>query len=209
VEHGVKPTRRAVKPIFSLSPVAFRDSPIEGRGVFAKRRFEPGEVVVAYAPKQLRVAAGDPRAAAAAESKVTLRSDETVIIPDTSVPGGWLCNHSCDPNAELFASGEGRIQCTRPIAVGEEVTIFYGWVTRNQPRRDPCRCASARCRGFINFDLSDADAASARIRDDGLLVADGPLREKLSEYEEYLQSIGQEHVRETIVRVLATMVVRT
>ena len=194
--------------MFSLSPVAFRNSPIEGRGVFARRRFEAGEIVVAYAPKQRRVPVGDPRASAAAETKITLLSDETVIIPDTSVPGGWLCNHSCEPNAELFASGEGRIQCTRPIAVGEEVTIFYGWVTRNQPGRDPCRCASPRCRGFINFDLSDADAADARVRDDGFVVAEGALREKLCEYEEFLQSIGQEHVRETIVRVLAGMAVR-
>ena len=35
--------RRSVQPKFSLSPVQFRDSAIEGRGVFARRRFEPGE----------------------------------------------------------------------------------------------------------------------------------------------------------------------
>jgi SET domain-containing protein len=136
-----------VKPMFRLSPVEFRNSPIAGRGVFARKPFKPSDVVVAYAPKQRRVQARDPEAVAAAETKLTLLSEqEWVIIPDTSVPGGWLCNHSCDPNAAIFSDGEGRIQCTRPIAPGEEVTIFYGWVSHNQPERDPCRCGSSRCR---------------------------------------------------------------
>ncbi|HEY3235764.1 MAG TPA: SET domain-containing protein, partial [Polyangiaceae bacterium] len=131
--------RRPLKPMFSLSPVLFRDSPIEGRGVFAKRRFAPGDVILAYAPKQRRIEARDPEAVAAAASKLTLLSETWwVIIPDTSVPGGWLCNHSCDPNAAIYSDGEGRIQCVRSIVPGEEVTIFYGWVTQNQPGRDPC-----------------------------------------------------------------------
>ncbi|MGD0526808.1 MAG: SET domain-containing protein, partial [Polyangiaceae bacterium] len=103
--------RRALKPMFSLSPVLFRNSAIGGRGVFARRPFEPGDVVVPYAPKQRRVPAGSPAAAAASQTKLTLLSGDQVIVPDTTVPGGWLCNHSCDPNATLYASGEGRIQC--------------------------------------------------------------------------------------------------
>src|SRR6202046_3568242 len=112
--------RRAVKPMFSLSPVLFRDSPIGGRGVFARRRFEAGDVVVPYAPKQRKVSAESPEAVAASATRLTLLSGDRVIIPDTRVPGGWLCNHSCNPNATLYASGEGRIRCTRPISPGEE-----------------------------------------------------------------------------------------
>src|SRR5580698_3820374 len=111
--------KRAVKPMFSLSPVEFRDSPIAGRGVFARRHFRPGDLVVAYAPKQKRVDVRDPEAVAAAETKLTLLSEERyVIIPDTGVPGGWLCNHSCNPNAAIFSDREGRIKCTRPISPG-------------------------------------------------------------------------------------------
>jgi hypothetical protein len=124
--------------------VDFRNSHISGRGVFAKRHFNPGDFIVAYAPKQRKVDVGTPEAAAAAETKLTLLSEKwSVIIPDTSVPGGWLCNHSCDPNAAIFSDGEGRIQCTRSISPGEEVTIFYGWVSQNEPERDPCLCRSA------------------------------------------------------------------
>jgi len=39
------------KPKFSLAPVEYREHSIAGRGVFAKRRFKPGEVIVPYAPK--------------------------------------------------------------------------------------------------------------------------------------------------------------
>jgi hypothetical protein len=195
--------------MFSLSPVEFRDSQIAGRGVFARRRFAPGDVVVAYAPIQTRVDARDPQAVAAAETKLTLLSDaRSVIIPDTSVPGGWLCNHSCNPNAAIFSSGEGRIQCTRPISPGEEVTIFYGWVSHNEPRRDPCRCGAPRCRGFINFDVSDEDAEHVEVVEGDRLVMDDVLGRRLAEYGEFLHSIGQEQVQEAIADTLARIKLR-
>jgi SET domain-containing protein len=200
--------RRSVKPMFSLSPVLFRDSDIAGRGVFARRRFEPGEVVVAYAPRQRRVRAKSPEAAAASHTKLTLLSGDEVIIPDTAVPGGWLCNHSCAPNATLYAAGEGRIQCLRAIAPGEEVTIFYGWVSENEPRRDPCHCGSPRCRGFINFDVSDEDAAHVEIIDGPVAVMDDIVRARFEEYGAFLRSIGQEQVEEAIAKTLVRMKAR-
>ncbi len=201
------PSRRTraddVKPMFRLAPVEFRDSHIAGRGVFARRAFRPGDVVVAYAPKQRKVDVRDPEAVAAAETKLTLLSeDRFVIIPDTSVPGGWLCNHSCRPNAAIFSDGAGRIQCVRPIAPGEEVTIFYGWISRNEPARDPCHCAQSNCRGFINFDLSDEDAEHVRILENNEVVLDGVIRARLAEYGTFLHSIGQEQVQEAIANTL-------
>jgi hypothetical protein len=201
-------SKQRVKPMFSLSPVVFRDSAIAGRGVFARRRFAPGEVIVPYAPKQRRLHVRDPDAATAAETKITLLSGDEVIVPDTSVPGGWLCNHSCDPNAALFSSGEGRIQCTRPIAPGQEVTIFYGWVSHNDPERDPCRCGTTRCRGYINFDLSDEDATHCEIGADNQVVMDEILSDRLAEYGAFLRSIGQEQVQEAIANTLVRMKVR-
>ena len=195
-------TKRPRKPLFSLAPVQFRDSRIAGRGVFARRAFTPGEVVVPYAPKQRRLDASDPEAVAAADTKLTLMSEKHfVIVPDTTVPGGWLCNHSCNPNSAIFSDGAGRIQCMRPIAPGEEVTIFYGWVTQNEPRRDPCRCGARGCRGFINFDLSDADADAYG---EGS-PAGAALARRLEEYENFLSSIGQEHVGATVLQTLLAM----
>jgi hypothetical protein len=200
--------KHARKAMFSLSPVEFRDSPIAGRGVFARRRFEPGDIVVPYAPAQRRVHARDPEASAAAETRLTLLSGDTVIIPDTSVPGGWLCNHSCAPNAALYSDAPGRIQCTRPIGPGEEVTIFYGWVSRNEPARDPCRCGAPGCRGFINFDLTDEDARCVTILPGNEVVVSQPLRARLVEYEQFLHSIDQDQVEEVIATTLVRMAAR-
>lgn len=187
---------------WSLAPVLYKNSAIEGRGVFAKQRFSPGDLIVPYAPKQRRLAASSAEAVAASASKLTLLSgDATVIVPDTSVPGGWLSNHSCEPNAELYSAGEGRIQCVRPIAPGEEVTIFYGWVTQNEPTRDPCRCGSARCRGFINFDVSDTDAEHF----DRDTPEGDAFRRRFAEYRDFVLPLRQEHVLTTIANTAAAM----
>jgi hypothetical protein len=206
---AVPATRRVVKPMFSLAPVEFRESGIAGRGVFARRRFRPGEVVVSYAPKQTRFDVRSPQALAAAETKLTLLSgDGTVIIPDTRVPGGWLCNHSCSPNAAIHSDREGRIQCTRAIAPGDEVTIFYGWVSHNEPRRDPCKCGSVMCRGYINFDLSDEDALHVQVLDGNRVVVDDVLQARLAEYATFLAAIGQEQVQETVAATLVRVKLR-
>jgi hypothetical protein len=204
---------KATKAMFSLAPVLFRNSAISGhsaisgRGVFARKAFAPGDVIVPYAPKQHRLPADSPEAEAAAESKLTLLAGEEVVVPDTSVPGGWLCNHSCKPNAALYASGAARIQCTRPIAPGEEVTIFYGWVSHEEPYRDPCRCGQEGCRGTINFDLSAEDATHVEIVD-GRVVVDKVLEKRLREYEEFVRGIGQEQVLEAIATILVRMKTR-
>jgi hypothetical protein len=198
-------SKRPVKPMFALSPVAFHNSEIAGRGVFARRRFLPGEVVVRYAPRQRQLAATSPEAMAAADTKLSLLSGDNVIIPDVTVPGGWLCNHSCNPNATLYASGEGRIQCHRAIAPGEEVTIFYGWVSEDEPHRDPCRCGAPNCRGFINFDVKRADLAHVDLREGMGFVVDETIRARFEEYEAFLRSIGQEQVSQAIGYTLARM----
>src|SRR5262249_24958013 len=100
---------------------------------------------------------------------------------------------------------EARIQCTRRIAAGEEVSVFYGWVTQNEPERDPCRCSSANCRGVIKFDVSDDEGDRIDIRNGALVTTDRAVHERLAEYAEYLQSIAQEQVQETIASTIATM----
>lgn len=170
--------------------------------MFAIRRFDPGDTIVEYAPQQRRVDVWSEESRLAAQTKLTLLSDDgTVIIPDLSVPGGWLCNHSCFPNASIHSRGQGRIECLRTIVPGQEVTIFYGWVTRNQPERDPCLCGNANCRGFINFDISDAEARNSE--------ADTPegerFRKKLADYFEFLRQIGQEQAKGNVMHTLSQM----
>lgn len=194
--------RRANKAMFSSAPVLFRDSPIEGRGVFARRAFAALDVIVPYAPKQQRVPIDSPEANAAAETKLTLFTpDGMVIVPDISVPGGWLCNHSCNPNAAIYSSDEATIRSSRPIRPGDEVTIFYGWVTQNEPQRDPCRCGAFNCRGYINFDLSDTDAEHCELETE----QGRGFRERFQSYADYLVSIDQEQVLDVVAARLAQL----
>ena len=67
-------------------------------------------------------------------------------------------------------------------------------LTLNEPERDPCRCGSARCRRFINFDLSNRDAQHCESE-----TAEGTaFRARFQEYADYLVSIGQEQVLDVI-----------
>ena len=60
-------------------------------------------------------------------------------------------NHSCDPNAaaERWLAADHTLHIVivaqRPIAIGEELTIDYGW--RNKDIA--CHCGTAKCRGYL------------------------------------------------------------
>ena len=62
-------------------------------------------------------------------------------------------------------------------------------------------CGSPSCRGFINFDLSDRDAALVS----GDSEESALVRARLDEYVRFLHSIGQEQVEETVLRTLRAM----
>jgi hypothetical protein len=72
--------------------------------------------------------------------------------------------------------------------------VFYGWVTLNDAERDPCHCGAASCRGYINFDLSDDDARHC----ESDTLEGRAFRERLQAYADYLVSIDQEQVLDTI-----------
>ncbi|MFI5043084.1 MAG: hypothetical protein ACHQNA_14770, partial [Acidimicrobiales bacterium] len=98
--------------------------------------------------------------------------------------------------------------CIRAVRPGDEITIFYGWVSHNEPGRDPCRCGAPTCRGTINFDLSDEDAKSVTVLPGNEVVVDQPLRARLAEYEAFLHSIDQDQVQETIATTLMRIKLR-
>jgi hypothetical protein len=63
----------------------------------------------------------------------------------------WI-NHSCEPNAEVFAELDGaggawaRIIAIRPIKAGEEITYHYGFSANVA---EPCACGTPSCCGWI------------------------------------------------------------
>ncbi|MGZ5033761.1 MAG: SET domain-containing protein [Usitatibacter sp.] len=62
--------------------------------------------------------------------------------------GFRFINHSCEPNTFIRCTpSRAEFYALRTIRKGEELTADYGESHHNG--RLPCRCGSARCRGFI------------------------------------------------------------
>lgn len=126
----------------NLNNVEVRDSTIAGRGLFAKRDFVQGEVVLAWNSDNVYLSE-EELASLSDELKqyVAIYNDQYLLIP---APERYM-NHSCEPNTET--NDEGEDVATRDILAGEEVTGDY--------RRIPtllgfvCRCGTAQCAHTI------------------------------------------------------------
>jgi len=123
-----------------MENVVVRESPIHGRGVFAARRIEAGEVVIEGCREVLTE---DAVKALPAEERAFLAVMDGQTILAT--PPSRFVNHSCQPNARGTARHDVAI---RVIEAGEEVTVDYG---AEQPsgRRLPCHCGMPGCRGWF------------------------------------------------------------
>ena len=101
--------------------VEIKDSPVHGKGVFAKEKANPGELIGIYEGTIIHEDwdEDDPHV-------LWLRDDEGRFF---GIKGTGTCrfmNHDGDdPNAVLGANSV-YIFCARPIKVGEEIFISYG-----------------------------------------------------------------------------------
>lgn len=114
-------------PTMSVPDVYVGDSAGRGRGIFAARRFEPGETI------ELCPAIVLPEADARTLDATRLYDyyfgwgedgQQAAIV----LGYGSLYNHSPSPNAEHqkhFATSTVLIVAVRPIAAGEEIFIRY------------------------------------------------------------------------------------
>ena len=110
---------------------AVQESPIHGRGLFAREPIVRGEVAARLGPAEIPVADGffiGPR-----------------VAPERD--GGMIfSNHSCDPN--LGIQGQIVFVALRDIQPGEELT--HDWATTDDDTyRMTCRCGAGICWGTI------------------------------------------------------------
>lgn len=124
-------------------------SPIEGRGLFARKAIPAGETVIVMGGRVLtdeqflEATRGRERYSGATigENLNLLHSDETLVR---------FGNHSCDAN--LWMQDEVTLVAKRAIAAGEEITADYAVQTADKPWQMECRCGAAVCRGVITSD---------------------------------------------------------
>jgi hypothetical protein len=123
-----------------MEKVVVRDSPIHGRGVFAARRIDAGEMVIEGCREVLT---DETLAALPPEERPFLAvMDGRHILAQ---PPSRFVNHSCRPNARGTSRGDVAI---RAIEAGEEVTADYT-AEQVSGRRRPCRCGASNCRGWF------------------------------------------------------------
>ena len=118
------------------------DAGPKGKGVFAARRIEPGELVWDYAGEEKWIK-DIPEELWQHCFQVDY---DRYVVPEEGSPG-WFMNHSCQPNCVII--GRTRIVSLRRIEEGEEVTFDYstnvGWDGFSMR----CQCGSKECRGTI------------------------------------------------------------
>jgi hypothetical protein len=114
----------------------------KGRGVYAARRIELGELVWDYA--------GEERWIKEIPKKLwryCFQVDyDRYVVPEKG-SAGWFMNHSCDPDCVIM--GRTRIVALRRIEAGEEVTFDYstdvGWDGFSMR----CKCGTDGCRKVV------------------------------------------------------------
>jgi hypothetical protein len=133
-----------------ISPKAeVRESPIHGRGLFARESFARGEVVCVKGGYVFDRAAlkGMPGWYKSAEIQV---AEDLFIGPaeEGEREGSMVfSNHSCEPN--IGVRGQIVFVAMRPIEPGEELT--HDWATTDDDEYElDCRCGAPSCRKVIN-----------------------------------------------------------
>jgi SET domain-containing protein len=136
-------------PASYLSPkTRVGPSPIEGQGLFARRRIRKGEIVAIKGGHvyDARTLARIKRRVAASYIQIT---DGFFIGARTAaeVRGNKMfLNHSCAPNVGV--RGQIVFVALRDIRAGEELT--YDWAMEENARdRTRCRCGTRRCRRVL------------------------------------------------------------
>ena len=132
-----------------LHPAAeVRESPISGRGLFARETIPARTVVsrlgghLVSGPELSRLIA-DPTTGYI--DTITVSETEHLVLPPRTSNG--CGNHSCDPNLWWVSAYD--LAARRDIPPGEELTNDYATSTADQEFAMPCRCGTPLCRGTV------------------------------------------------------------
>src|SRR5947209_7244643 len=102
-----------------METIVVKQSPIHGRGVFAARRIEAGEVIIDWSGCSEVLSDGAVEALPREESIfVSVIDGQNVLFK----PPARFVNHSCNPNARGCDRHDIAI---RVIEAGEEITVDY------------------------------------------------------------------------------------
>jgi len=138
------PTSHAVE----TDLIVFRNSPIHGKGGFAKQKVQQGSRVIEYVGEKIGKAESLRRCEQNNPFIFSLNEAQDL---DGNVP--WnparFINHNCAPNCEATLQDDRIWLCAlRVLEPGEEITFNYGFDLEDY-KAYPCHCGSSKCVGYI------------------------------------------------------------
>ncbi|MFH1588545.1 MAG: SET domain-containing protein-lysine N-methyltransferase [Candidatus Diapherotrites archaeon] len=124
--------------------VIVKESKIEGKGVFAARKFKKGETVLDWCDSPI-LTSDEIKKIPEENKKYIYYSKKNLILVK---PPARFVNHSCNPNT-FIQNFQGIAK--RDIQKGEEITEDYS--KENNPGfRMKCNCKSKNCKEIIKTD---------------------------------------------------------
>ena len=122
-----------------------RDSPIHGKGLFARRAIAAGEIVAVKGGHILTESQWTTLAQELGPAEIQI-SEDLFIAPvhrDHRDGAMLYLNHSCDPNTAI--QGQIVVVAMRDVAAGEELT--HDWATVDDGDYEmACTCGCPDCR---------------------------------------------------------------
>ena len=125
-----------------------RESPIQGRGLFAKKAIAQGEIVAVKGGHIISRAILRTLQSTLGPAEVQIAEDLFICpVTEAEREGSMiLSNHSCEPNLGL--DGQITFVAMRAIEAGEELT--HDWaMTDDDDSTTICHCRAPNCRGAI------------------------------------------------------------
>lgn len=119
--------------------IEVKKSKIHGRGVFAKRDFKKGEIVLKWNP--IKLTPEEIKNLTEEQKEYTISNKEGHYWMQ---PPEKYINHSCNPNTEMDVNNLWDI-AIKDIKEGEEITSSYLVIPGE---KKICKCGSKNCKGF-------------------------------------------------------------
>jgi SET domain-containing protein len=114
----------------------------KGKGVYAERRIEPGELVWDYAGVEKWIKEIPQRL-----WPYCFQVDHDRYVVPKKGSAGWFLNHSCEPNCVIM--GRTKIVALRRIEPGEEITFDYSTNVGWEGFSMDCECGKKGCRKTV------------------------------------------------------------
>ncbi len=123
----------------STMDIIVKKSNIQGKGVFAKRDFKKGEIILKWNPKILEKTEVDKLKNIQKNYVYKIEENKFYLMQ----PPEKFVNHSCKANTNVKNNCDVAI---RDIKKGEEITADYG---KDGMTSFVCQCGNINCKGFV------------------------------------------------------------